>query len=306
MKAENPKGIILPNWMEVVSAPLEKDDIKWKVQTVHKDGKYQMYVCYFDKRTTIDRLNLAFGGHWSAKYTVAREQHKGKEHNVVECTIRIEFATHCIERSAACEAADIEPVKSSRSNSLKLAGGMFGIGSELYEFPKVLVAANKKGNYTNNQCSVQALSKALDAVRDIHLNSNMSYDFLWIDAKGDIYEADPQYRSQGSLVQSMSKTKKVVKKTTKKVAKETTVSTGPTILDFPTFNVNVDKPEGGKDFALAIRCWNGKIVTSKPDDKGNTFEYVALKGYTAVDKTSYHKLTKNQAELLKARKEYVK
>jgi hypothetical protein len=345
MKVTNPKGIIMPNWLELISAPVSKDRIKWKIQTTQKEGKYQMLVCYFDKRDAIDRLNDALGGHWSDQYNYSEEVHmkKGKPttHYVIECVIRVEFATHVIHRSAACEAADIEGIKSSRSNSLKLAAGMFGFGSELYEFPKVYVESVKKGQYTNQLVDKKKLDKALDIVYDIHLNSGVQYPAVWIDGKGDVYAVN-DFHGKGVLLQKLNAKKKTTPtvkkdpppvvedkfdkqlkslekflpdndpKLNKKIAaleskdrKHVPVTKKPELQFFPTYSTT--NADGGLNWQRAIQAWKGGILKSKAKEGEEPFFYVVLNGYMKNNTApTYHKLTKAQYQQLIVHAKYIK
>jgi len=297
------------NPIEVMSAALAKEKVKWKVQTKKEDKNIQMMVCYFDKRDAIDRLNAAFGTKWSAQYKYVQETHMANVYNDksrkkiptavqmygIECTI----ITPDSSRSAIAEASDIEPLKSSRSNSLKLAAGMYGFAAELYEFPKVNVELKNKWPAPDQQ----KMDAAFDAIYDLHMNGKTEVDVYYICKDGHVWTFG--YGKKQTKVWTAGKIsstpKPPAKKTTKTAASpkaKTTKTAAPKLLDFPTHSTA--QPDGGKFWVAAIKAWDGFIHTSKVADEktGEKFPFVVLDGYAKKGTKSFHKVSKGTLQLL--------
>lgn len=294
-----------------MSRPLPKEKIKWKVQTKDKAKKRQMMVCYFDKRDAINRLNEAFGINWSAKYVYLQETHEvGKSETTiygVECAISIQNEDNTITtRCAIAEASDIEPLKSSRSNSLKLAAGMFGFASELYEFPKVYIELNDSGWPI---ATSEKIDLALDAVYDIHMEGKVERDFYYICGNGFVWTFGYGKKQNKVWGGNISKTSVQTTKSTNtpketKPVSKSNATNAPQMLEFPTHSTSQN--EGGKYWAKAIKCWNGKILTSKNVDPttGEKYAFVELVGYTKAKTKSYHKVGKGSLQLLISHSKY--
>ncbi|PZA07476.1 Rad52/Rad22 family DNA repair protein [Meiothermus sp. Pnk-1] len=124
------------NPLEILTAPLTSDEIEWKV-IASKNGQTTL-APYIDARAVMTRLDRAFGAFgWSVRYTPAQV---GSEHGVIaSIAIRNPETGEWVEKQDGSGASDMEPFKGGISGALKRAATAWGIGRELYTYPRVIV-----------------------------------------------------------------------------------------------------------------------------------------------------------------------
>ncbi|MCL6441640.1 MAG: proline--tRNA ligase, partial [Thermoleophilum sp.] len=115
---------------------LTAEEIEWKVIAA-KNGSTTI-APYIDARAVMTRLDRAFGAFgWSVRYTPAQV---GSEHGVVAgIAIRNPETGEWVEKQDGSGASDMEPFKGGISGALKRAATAWGIGRELYTYPRVIV-----------------------------------------------------------------------------------------------------------------------------------------------------------------------
>ncbi|RIH85602.1 Rad52/Rad22 family DNA repair protein [Calidithermus roseus] len=129
------------NPISVLSAPLSAEEIEWKVIAA-KNGSTTI-APYIDARAVMTRLDRAFGAFgWSVRYTPAQV---GNEHGVIaSIAIRNPETGEWVEKQDGSGASDMEPFKGGISGALKRAATAWGIGRELYTYPRVIVEGEHK------------------------------------------------------------------------------------------------------------------------------------------------------------------
>lgn len=111
--------------------PLQPHEIEWKIQT-SKNGK-TLVVPYIDNRAVMSRLDECFSPEkWESTFTPFD---KG-----FICTITI----NGIQKSDGSDLSDIEPIKGGISNAMKRAASQWGLGRELYKYPKIYITGEHK------------------------------------------------------------------------------------------------------------------------------------------------------------------
>lgn len=121
---------------EELGAPFPEKEIQFKVQNYSKDKTKGRLSAYVDARAVQERLNEVLGVFgWSNSYSEPKISEKGAS---IECKI-IAFD----EDGTSVERSDVgtgdageNMIKSAYSDSFKRAGVHFGIGRQLYQFPK--------------------------------------------------------------------------------------------------------------------------------------------------------------------------
>jgi hypothetical protein len=127
--------------LEVLTRPLRPDEVAWKIISV-KDG-WTTIAPYVDARVILDRLDAAFGPFgWQVRYTPARV---GEENGVIASILIRDPATgEWIEKQDGSDASDKQPFKGGISGALKRAAVAWGIGRDLYRYPRVTIRGDLK------------------------------------------------------------------------------------------------------------------------------------------------------------------
>ena len=110
--------------------PLAPTEIEWKVQSKTKTGK-TIVVPYIDARAVYDRLDENFGPTgWCSEL---------KEfNNGTVCRLTIKTEEGEIYREDGSDPTAYEAFKGAISGAMKRAAHQFGLGRELYDYPKVM------------------------------------------------------------------------------------------------------------------------------------------------------------------------
>jgi len=122
--------------IKILTQPLTADEIEWKI-IASKNGQTTL-APYIDARAVMSRLDRAFGPFgWQVRYSPAQV---GSEHGVIAAIIVKHPETgEWIEKQDGSGASDMEPFKGGISGALKRAATAWGIGRELYGYPRVIV-----------------------------------------------------------------------------------------------------------------------------------------------------------------------
>jgi hypothetical protein len=122
--------------IKILNQALSSEEIEWKI-IASKNGQTTL-APYIDARAVMTRLDRAFGPFgWQVRYTPAQV---GSEHGVI-AAIAIKHPTsgEWVEKQDGSGASDMEPFKGGISGALKRAATAWGIGRELYSYPRVVV-----------------------------------------------------------------------------------------------------------------------------------------------------------------------
>lgn len=107
--------------------PFSPAAVKWKIQTVYKSGRGGIVVAYIDARLVVERLNAVVGGEW---YPIYRPVEGG-----LEC----ELVVLGTPRPDVGMASGPLAPKALRSDALKRAAVLFGVGVSVYALPQMFM-----------------------------------------------------------------------------------------------------------------------------------------------------------------------
>jgi hypothetical protein len=122
---------------EILTAPLSPDDVEWRVQSQTSDKSMLIVVPYINNRCVMERLDKAFGwDNWENEF-------KAIEGGFI-CTIKVKIGDKVVSKSDGASNTNIEPIKGGISDSMKRVAVQFGMGRELYNYPKVFIKTKEK------------------------------------------------------------------------------------------------------------------------------------------------------------------
>ena len=124
------------NPIDILTAPLSADEIEWKI--ISAKGGTTVIAPYIDARAVMARLDRAFGPFgWEVRYQPAQV---GQEAGIIaSIRIRDPQTGEWIEKQDGSGPSDMEPFKGAISGALKRAATAWGIGRELYSYPRVVI-----------------------------------------------------------------------------------------------------------------------------------------------------------------------
>jgi hypothetical protein len=121
---------------EILTAPIQPNEIEWRVQSVTSTGK-MIVVPYINNRCVMQRFDAAFGPtNWTSEF---REITNG-----FICRLTVYLDGQIITREDGASKTNIEPEKGGISDAMKRAAVQFGLGRCLYDYPKVFIECNEK------------------------------------------------------------------------------------------------------------------------------------------------------------------
>jgi hypothetical protein len=119
---------------EALAAPFPASEVRFKPQTIAKDGKRALAIAYIDVRAVQDRLDAVFGvDGWQDRYDLLPD-------GSAVCRLRCQFGERWIVKSDVGSPSE-QPDEGDRrkaafSDALKRAAVKFGIGRYLYRLPR--------------------------------------------------------------------------------------------------------------------------------------------------------------------------
>ncbi|MBO0934175.1 Rad52/Rad22 family DNA repair protein [Fibrella aquatilis] len=125
------------NTLEKLTLPIQPDEMEWRVQMQTKTGKL-IVVPYITNRCVMDRFDKQFGwqgwqneiseiqGGFFCKITVTIPGEEGKPATI-------------LSKMDGASRTDIEPVKGGISDAMKRCAVQFGLGRDLYNYPRVFI-----------------------------------------------------------------------------------------------------------------------------------------------------------------------
>ena len=116
--------------LEKLSEPLKISDIDFRIQSISTSG-YATILAYKDARVDMNRLDEVCGLDWQNKYELIDGQ--------LFCSIGIKTDLEWIWRTDVGIESQAEKTKGRASDSFKRAGFRFGIGRELYDYPRIFL-----------------------------------------------------------------------------------------------------------------------------------------------------------------------
>lgn len=124
---------------EILRAPLTAEEIEWKI--IAAKGGQTVIAPYIDARAVMERFDRAFGPlGWRVSYRGVTFQVGGRQ--VTGFIARLEVRTaegEWIAKEDGAELTDVEALKGGISSALKRAATAWGIGRELYTYPRIVI-----------------------------------------------------------------------------------------------------------------------------------------------------------------------
>lgn len=124
-----------------LTAPIQPNEIEWRVQQQTKDGKKIIVVPYITNRCVMHRFDKAFGVfNWTSEF---REIENGFICRIA-ITIHDGNTERQVYREDGASKTAVEPEKGGISDAMKRAAVQFGLGRNLYDYPKVMIETDGK------------------------------------------------------------------------------------------------------------------------------------------------------------------
>jgi hypothetical protein len=151
--------------------PLSPNEIEWKIQGYTKDKSKTIVVPYINNRAVMARLDSCFAAcDWKVEYrhhnynitkTVKGSQIETDSHKLgCVCLLSIKVDNEWVTKSDGADMTNIEPFKGSISDSMKRAATQWGLGRDLYDYPKVLIKGQQFFIPTDIQARLDGLVTA--------------------------------------------------------------------------------------------------------------------------------------------------
>jgi hypothetical protein len=108
--------------------------VRWKPQTISKDGTRALAICYIDARAVQDRLDAVFGVNgWQDRYDLLPD---GSAVCRLRCRIGQRWVVKSDVGSPSEQPDEGDRHKAALSDALKRAAVKYGIGRYLYRLPR--------------------------------------------------------------------------------------------------------------------------------------------------------------------------
>ena len=129
--------------------PLDANEITWKVQGTTKDGSKTIIVPYMDNRAVMSRLDKCFGPpNWKTQFEHTNYRLSDSKDTSFGlgciCKLSIKMKGKWVTKVDGADSTRIESFKGSISDAMKRAATQFGMGRDLYEYPKVFIKGEHK------------------------------------------------------------------------------------------------------------------------------------------------------------------
>lgn len=120
----------------VLNRPLEPNEVEWRVQSA-KNG-WTTIVPYIQNRAAMERLDEA-----CEPYGWRNDFREWKAKGVL-CGISIKVGDEWVTKWDGADDTNIEPTKGGISDSMKRAAVQWGMGRELYKYPRIMLEGETK------------------------------------------------------------------------------------------------------------------------------------------------------------------
>ena len=125
--------------LDKLKAPIQPNEVEWRVQSAGANNT--TVVPYLTNRCVMNRFDEAFGSeNWQNDFTTWRE--KG-----VKCTISVRDVNtpdNWVSKSDGADETNIEATKGGFSDAMKRAAVQWGLGRDLYDYPRVMIEGQHK------------------------------------------------------------------------------------------------------------------------------------------------------------------
>lgn len=176
------------NWERILQAPLRWEQVEFKPGSKSRKPHDKMgdtfdFMTYLTARTVQDRLDEAFGPIGWSTDVFPVEGVKG----AWKCVITVTIDGKTASKADVAQSTDIEPVKGGASSAMKRTASHWGIGRELYRWPRIKVARGEgtKNNYPAPYPNVlkEAFHKLFSFVEDGTVGED---DTVFISKQGNL------------------------------------------------------------------------------------------------------------------------
>ncbi|WP_266368960.1 Rad52/Rad22 family DNA repair protein [Tellurirhabdus rosea] len=123
--------------LDVLTQPIQPDEMEWRVQQQTKTGKL-IIVPYITNRCVMERFDRQFG--WNGWQNDITEIQDGF---LCRITATLPDGTS-VTKTDGANRTDIEPIKGGISDAMKRCAVQFGLGRDLYTYPRVFVETADK------------------------------------------------------------------------------------------------------------------------------------------------------------------
>jgi hypothetical protein len=120
---------------DILLQPIQPNEIEWRVASSKGDNLW--VVPYIDARCVQERFDAAFG--WQNWDSLLKPLEKG-----FLCTIQVSVGGVITTKTDAAGFTNIEAIKGAASDSYKRCAVQFGLGRDLYAYPKVAIKSTDK------------------------------------------------------------------------------------------------------------------------------------------------------------------
>lgn len=127
--------------LDVLTQPIQPDEMEWRVQQQTKTGKL-IIVPYLTNRTVMERFDRQFG--WDGWQNDIVEIQDGFLCRITARVSDQDGSVITVTKTDGANRTDIEPIKGGISDAMKRCAVQFGLGRDLYNYPKVFVETPDK------------------------------------------------------------------------------------------------------------------------------------------------------------------
>ena len=114
---------------KTLTAPIQPHEVEWRIQS--KGNGKMTIVPYITNRCVMERFDKAFGAeNWTSEF---REITNG-----FICRLTVIVKDRTLDREDGASKTNIEPEKGGISDAMKRAAVQFGLGRDLYNYPRIL------------------------------------------------------------------------------------------------------------------------------------------------------------------------
>ena len=177
--------------LKKLKKPLEMDEIDFRVQSITAKG-FATILAYKDARTDMNRLDDVCGALWQDKYELIDGQ--------LFCSIGIRIDNEWIWRQDVGIESNTEATKGRASDAFKRAGFRWGIGRELYDYPRIQLMLKSEEFTANGNKGKQTYKLKLDKWKwNIERNNDGSIKRLLAhDENGLRYDSSKEFNGAPS------------------------------------------------------------------------------------------------------------
>lgn len=160
--------------LKLFTKPLTPDEIEWKIQSKTKGASVKTIVVpYIDNRAVMNRLDSVFGSmEWKSSFepknyevtTKTRDSITHEKRIAMVCTLSIKTESgEWVSKQDGADGTDIETFKGGISDAMKRCATQWGLGRELYDYPRVFV----EGDIKFLDKDVLAQLRSIDLKKDV-------------------------------------------------------------------------------------------------------------------------------------------